>query len=153
MIGRYNKWKLRSAWRRLLPIEWLIIGNQCRERERRLCTQHVHEGGVHEARSKGCIFRRSSSSDLYLSLSVYLSLYIQETISRSKSLGTLETQLPREFVGRSTFDRRRKRIVDHDRQAPSPRRKRFGKKKEGKKIRGTKSGGDARRRAINVTRN
>lgn len=34
VIGRYNKWKLRSAWRRLLPIEWLIIGNQCREREK-----------------------------------------------------------------------------------------------------------------------
>lgn len=138
MIGRYNKWKLRSAWRRLLPIEWLIIGNQCRERERRLCTQHVHEGGVHEARSKECIFRRSSSSDLYLSLSVYLSLYIQETISRSKSLGTLETQLPREFVGRSTFDRRRKRIVDHDRQAPPPR-KRFGKKKKEKKYEGQRA--------------
>lgn len=98
---------------------------------------------------KGCIFRRSSSSNLSFSLSlslsisisVYLSLF-QETISLEVGRNAWNAITARV---RSTFDRRKKRIVDHDRQVPGTV---WRKKKKGQRARRRNVG-----HAINVTRN
>lgn len=103
VIGRYNKWKLRSAWRRLLPIEWLIIGNQCRERER---DDFVHNTCTKRRVKDAFFVAQVRAFSIYLCPSIYLSLYPGDDISRSKSLGNarnaITARVGRAFHFRST---------------------------------------------------